>query len=157
MSWTKRQFVHHALEELGIANYEFTLEEDQRQFALRKLDAMLATWNAKGIRLGYPLHGSPEDATLEEETGVPDAATEAIYTNLAIRLAPAFGKTAQAETRWAAYSGYMALISKVAKRREIARRAMPAGAGNKGWRNTEFLSGPSDELELGHDDVLDLE
>jgi hypothetical protein len=36
--------------------------------SLRRLDAMMAEWNAKGIRLGYPLPGSPENSDINAES-----------------------------------------------------------------------------------------
>lgn len=55
MGWTKRQFVTQAFEEIGLASYVFDLTPEQLDSALRRLDTMIASWNALGIRLGYPL------------------------------------------------------------------------------------------------------
>ena len=55
MSWTKRQFINAALEEIGLASYVFDIQPEELESALRRLDAMMADWNAKGIRIGYPL------------------------------------------------------------------------------------------------------
>mgnify|MGYP003525752305 CR=1 FL=1 len=55
MGWTKRQFVTQAFEEIGLAAYVFDLTPEQLQSALRRLDSMMASWNAKGIRLGYQI------------------------------------------------------------------------------------------------------
>ena len=55
MSWTKRQFVEQALEELGLASYEFDLQPEQMNSALIKLDAMIAAWASRGLKLNYPL------------------------------------------------------------------------------------------------------
>ena len=60
---------------------------------------MLAEWNAKGIRLGYPIPGSPDDDLASEAAAVPDSAYEAVILNLAIRLAPQYGKTVALETK----------------------------------------------------------
>ena len=87
MGWTKRQFVEQAFEEIGLATYTFDLSPEQMQSALRRLDAMVATWNGAGIRIGYPLPSSPQDSDLDTETNVPDMSNEAIYTNLAIKIA----------------------------------------------------------------------
>ena len=89
MGWTKRQFIEQAFDEIGLASYAFDLGPEQMQSALRRLDTMLAAWNALGIRLAYPLPSSPQDSDLDEQTNVPDSSNEAIYTNLAIKLAPA--------------------------------------------------------------------
>ncbi|OYW93885.1 MAG: hypothetical protein B7Z23_04325, partial [Pseudomonadales bacterium 32-61-5] len=88
MGYSKRQFISAAFEEVGLASYVFDLQPQQIESALRRLDAMMAEWNAKGIRLGYPLPNSPESSDLSAESQVPDSANEAIITNLAIRIAP---------------------------------------------------------------------
>ena len=75
MGYTKRQFISAAFEEIGLASYVFDLQPEQLESALRRLDAMMADWNAKGIRLGYPLPSSPQDSSLDEETLVPDSAS----------------------------------------------------------------------------------
>ena len=99
MGYKKRQFISAAFEEIGLASYVFDLQPEQLDSALRRLDAMIADWNAKGIRLGYPLPSSPQDSDLDEETNVPDSAYEAIICSLAIRLAPSYGKQVMAETK----------------------------------------------------------
>ena len=48
MGWTKRQFVAQAFEEIGLASYVFDLTPEQLQSALRRLDTMMAAWNALG-------------------------------------------------------------------------------------------------------------
>ncbi len=73
MSYTKGQFVDAAFEEIGLGS-AFDLQPDQLQTALRRLDGMMAMWNGKGIRIGYPLSSSPEDSKLETETQVQDSA-----------------------------------------------------------------------------------
>lgn len=72
MGYSKRQFVAAAFEEIGLASYVFDLQPEQLQSALRRLDAMIADWNGKGIRLGYPLPGSPQYSDLDEPSEVPD-------------------------------------------------------------------------------------
>lgn len=102
MGYTKRQYVQAAFDEIGYASYEFDLSSEVLEAGMRRLDAMMAEWNAKGIRLGYPLPVNPADSDLDEQTYVPDSANEAIIANLAIRLAPGRGKTVSMETRYAA-------------------------------------------------------
>ena len=92
MSWTKRQFIQAAFEEIGLATYIFDIETDQLQTVVKKLDAMMGLWDSKGVNIGFPIATNPEDADLDTETNAPDAANEAIYLNLAIRIAPGYGK-----------------------------------------------------------------
>jgi len=135
MSWTKRQFVNQAFIELGLASYQFDLSAEDLQTALRQLDAMMAAWNAIGIRVNYPLPGYPDSSDLDDETGVPDAANEAIYANLAIRIAPSFGKIVSVDTKLQARNAYNALASKFAQPGE--RKLPPNTPIGAGYRTTE--------------------
>lgn len=158
MSYTKRQFVEEAFAELGMANYTFDLQPQQLDTALRRLDAMMATWNAKGIRLGYPLPSSPQDSDLDTETQVPDSANEAIVANLAIRIAPQYGKQVQIDTRTTAKLGYDTLLARATFPLEQQfPRTLPLGAGQKPWRyDTPFMPGPVDPVLAGPDGPIEL-
>lgn len=157
MSWTKRQFVVQAFEEIGYASYTYDLQPEQLQAGLRRLEAMIATWNGRGIRLGYPLSDNPDTADLDTTTNVPDSANEAVYTNLGLRIAPIVGKTAAMETKAAARSSYMELLSRFTKPEEMSLPStMPSGAGNKPWRQDQpFLPGPEEQIDAGNDGPLD--
>lgn len=159
MSWTKRQFVEAAYEEAGYAVYTYDVQPEQLEAAMRRLDAMMATWNAIGIRVGYPLPSSPELSDLDTETNVPDKANESIYTNLAIRIAPTIGKTISRETKVAAKKGYNALLAKAVKPEPMQLpSSMPSGAGNKkDVSDLPFSNSPDDPVAAGDDGVFDFE
>lgn len=149
MSWTKRQFIEIAFEQIGLASYVFDLQAEQLESALRTLDAMVASWNAKGVKIGYPLPSSPESSSLDTETGVPDACNEAIYLSLAIRLAPTMGKLVSRETKVAARSAMKNLYSLSAIPDEMQITGLPRGQGHKasGRRENRFLSPPTEKDE----------
>ena len=158
MGWTKREFITQAFEEIGLAEYVFDLPPEQLQSALVRLDSMMASWNALGIRLGYPIPSTPLGSSLDEITSVSDAANEAIFLNLGIRLAPSFGKTVQVETRDSARRAYDTLLSLAAMPLEMQLPgSMPAGAGAKPWRGVAdpFLAPPEDPLAVGPDGPLE--
>lgn len=160
MSWTKRQFVESAFDEIGLASYIYDLQPEQLQKGLRRLDSMMAMWNGKGIRLGYPIPSSPENSDLDEETNVPDSANQAIITNVAIQLAPGFGKVVSQETKIAAKDAYNGLLSRSTKPIEMQLPGtMPRGAGQKSWRlnRNPFINPPVDPLVAGDDSTLDFE
>jgi hypothetical protein len=161
MAYTKRDIVEQAFEEIGLASYVFDLQPQQLDSALRRLDAMMATWNAKGIRLGYPLPSSPADSDLDQDTGVPDNAIEAMVLNLAVRVAPGFGKTVSPDTKGNAKRAYNEIVANSAMpiEMQLGNQTIPAGAGNKGWRyyNNPFLREPQDPLQVGSDGIFDLE
>jgi len=154
MGYSKRQFVAAAFEEIGLASYVFDLQPEQLQSALRRLDAMIAEWNAKGIRLGYPIPGSPQFSDLDEPSEVPDSANEAIITNLALKVAPGFGRTPMADTKITAKAAYNTLLSRAAMPMEQQfPNTLPAGAGNKPWRmyDNPFLGPEVDPVDAGPD------
>lgn len=153
---TKRQLIEAAHAELGLADYVFDLPSEQLQLALRRLDAMMADWNGMGLRLGYAIPGSVEGGDLDTEAAVPDRAWEAIVTNLAIRLAPSFGKQVAAETKATAERGLNMLLGKVMPP-EMSLGRIPAGSGNKPWRwNLDpFLEPEEPTIDAGPDSELE--
>lgn len=154
MSYSKRQLVEAALGELGLSDFAWDIMADQLDRAIRRLDAMIATWNAQGIRLGYPLPGSPDKSDGSEDTGLPDSAWEAVITNLAIRIAPSFGKAASPETRATARNSFGVLIKAAAMPPELAMPAMLAGAGAKDT-SAPFTAEDEDLLATGAGDSLE--
>lgn len=158
MGYSKRQFVEAAFEEIGLAAYSFDLQSDQLESAMRRLDAMMAEWNGKGIRLGYPLPGSPQNSDLDEQSEVPDSAFEAIITNLAVRIAPSYGKQVMPETKITAKTAYNTLLSRATYPIEQQfPNTVPSGAGNKPWRvyDNPFLASPEDRVNAGPDGPLE--
>jgi hypothetical protein len=160
MSYTKRQYVIAAFEEIGLASYVFDLTDNELLSACKRLDAMMAQWNAKGIRLSYPLPSSPETTSLDAETEVPDAANEAIILNLGIRIAPGYGKSVSPDTKISAKAAYTTLLGWTAQPTPEKQfpRTLPTGAGQKAWRYDQdpFMPIPVDPLTTGGDGVLDL-
>jgi len=159
MGYTKRQFIDMALEEIGVASYEFDISPEELQSALKKLDAMMATWNARGIRCGYPIPSSPENSTLTEETNVIDAANEAIYLNLAVRIAPSLGKMAMRDTKVNAKASYKSLMNVCSETQEMQfPRTLPRGQGNKNFGNRNFnkFFVETDPITVGRDAILNL-
>lgn len=156
MGWTKQQLVEEAYVELAKSGDVFDLTPGELQTGLRRLDAMMATWNGKGIRLGYPLPSSPEGSDLDAESNLPDAAVETVYLNLAVRLAPSFGKQLSPDTRSNARMGYEVLLSRAAMPQEMQLPgSMPRGAGNKPWRSSQtFVTDPTEPLTAGANDAI---
>lgn len=160
MGYTKRQFIEAAFEEIGLASYVFDLQPQELESALRRLDSMLAEWNARGVRIGYPLPLSPQQSDLDEQTSVPDAANEAIVTNLGCRIAPSYGRQVMPATMINARRAWLALEAKAVNVPQMQYPATtPAGAGNKQWNQyySPFLQPPNDPLLAGKDGAIDYE
>ena len=161
MGWTKREFIDQAFEEIGLAAHVYDITPEQRWSALRRLDSMMASWNANGIRIGWALPSKPDMSDIDNQTMAPDVANEAIYLNLAVRLASAFGKTASPELKQLADASYSNLLNQTIEpppERQMPN-TMPRGAGNKPWRNftNPFVRPPEENIEAGSDNNIILE
>ncbi len=149
MGWLKGQLVDEAFAEIALAGYVFDVGPEARETGLRRLDAMMAQWNAIGIRLGYALPSSPANSDIDAESGIPDSAYEAVFMNLAIRIASGFGKTLSQDTRNVAKAAYDTLLARAAfPPQQQLPNTLPQGAGNKPWRRNDspFMPNPVDPL-----------
>jgi len=132
MSWTKRQIIEQAFEEIGLASYIFDMTADQFQSALRRLDLMVYSWYQRNIRIGFPLPESPNNSDIDQQVDTPGSANEALVLNLAVRLAPAYGKVLAPETKATAKALYEQLLSDAAQPYEMQYPStLPIGAGFK--------------------------
>lgn len=159
MGWTKRQLIESAFDEMAMAGYVFDIQPEEMTAALQKLDAMVGNWYAEGLRLGYAATVDPKNSDPDQDSGLPEAANEPVYLNLAKRLAPSYGKTMSRETLTAAKEGLDRLRAAALRNppRMQYPRMTPAGAGNRGFgvRRT-YLPPPCHPLTDGTDDVLDI-
>lgn len=152
--WTKRQLIDQAFSEIGFG-LDFNVTPDENENALRRLDSMMAEWNGKGIRVGYALISTPDDGDIDSDSGVPDVAVEAIYMNLAIRLAPGYGKTLSQDTRITAKQGYNTLLARaVFPTPQPMPSTMPRGAGNRRYGVNTFYPTPQEVLDAGANDPI---
>jgi hypothetical protein len=132
MGWSKQQIVGHAFTQLGLASYFFNITPQELQDAVQRLDAMIASWDAQGIKISYNLSSLPQNSSLNTDSGLPDIANEAVFLSLAIALAPSYGVPVSMETKVAARQAYNAMLTTLVKvPRMQYRRGMPAGSGNK--------------------------
>ena len=156
----KRDLIALAFEEIGIANYVYDISPSQWQSALKRMDVMVAGWNANGIRIAYPLPSYVGGSDLDQDVPVPDYALETIISNLAIRLAPSYGKVVSEQTKMVADTSYYQMCNQSALPTPLKQlpQEMPRGAGLKPWRNynNPFLNKPVDPLLAGSDDEIEL-
>lgn len=158
--YTKRQLIDAAFEELGLAAYAFDTSPEEQGTAIRRLDSMMALWDVKGIRIGYALTVDPDAADPDQMSGLPDWANEAVFLNLAVRLAPGFGKTVPRTTSAPAKDAYDTLLAKVMSNPpQMQPNVLPAGAGNRRYRGSmsPFLRRPVDLLTAGPDSLLEFD
>jgi hypothetical protein len=141
--WTKRQIIEQALEEIGLASYIFDMTADQLESALRRLDLMVASWQARNIQIGYPLPASPGNSNIDEQIQTSLNNNEALVLNLAVRLAPAYGKVVLPDTKVTAKLLYDQLLIRAAMPYEQQFvRTLPLGAGYK--RTDQVFVNPPD-------------
>jgi hypothetical protein len=145
--WTKRAIVRQAFEELGLASYVFDEQPEQLESVKRRLDVMMGTWNAEGIRLSYPMNG-PTASDLDDDSGLPDIAIEAVYLNLAVLIGPMFGKIVSETTKARAKMCKDIIFARghIPPTQRIPT-TMPAGAGNR--RGLIYVSPTTDPLTDG--------
>jgi hypothetical protein len=152
--WTKQQLIDEAFSELALQGFVFNLDEDMMQTALRRLDAMMATWNGKGLRLGYALPSTPEASSLSSPSGLPDWANEAVFLALSIRQSSGLGKTVSQATVLTAKAAYEAVLMHCAfPQEQQLPSTLPRGAGNKAYRvgGNPFFPQPIDPILAGPD------
>lgn len=159
MGWSKRDLVKKAYGALGLAAYDFDLSPDQLQDGLSSLDAMMALWDAQGIRLGYPCSATPTSGDLNQDSGLPDFAVQAVFLNLALELAPSVGREVSPRIAAKADRGHSTLLALAAAPISMqVRPGTPAGAGHKPWRGTirRFLDACDDDIAINEDSELEV-
>lgn len=149
MGYTKGQFVQSALAELGLAESEYDLTTEELASGASRLDAMIAAWSDRNIRLSYNSSGN-----LDDDSGIPSVANEAVITNLAVRLASSYGKQVPIQVRSVAKESLTSLMRFSTSPRERQFPSMPRGAGYKN-RLDRFTPPPEDEYLGDVDDSVD--
>jgi hypothetical protein len=93
---------------------------------------MVYSWYQRNIRIGFPLPENPNDSHIDQQVDTPGSANEALVLNLAVRLAPAYGKTLAPETKATAKMLYEQLLTDAAQPYEMQfPSTTPIGAGFK--------------------------
>jgi len=134
MSWTMRQIIVKAFGELGLASYVFNLTADELQDALSDLDTMMGTWTTRNIIFTptvYPQPATLGAGSLDDPTNAPDDALAPMFLNLALRLAPSFGKTPSPDTRADAKSTYTTMLGQFIAMPQVSLNKTIKGAGAK--------------------------
>lgn len=150
MSWTKRDIIRAAFEEIGLGSYAYDAQAEDYQGALRRLNALVASWSGSGANTGYPSNNTPDTDEIDSDSNLPADAVRGVICGLACDIAPSYGKQASPSTMTAANAGRLLMMRKSAvipeKRTDLA--SIPAGAGHKlrhqinlSDRDTEQLPG----------------
>jgi len=156
MAYTKQDLVLAALTEIGIASSSFQIQPDELVSAVNRLDAMMAEWDASGIHLGYPL-ATPTTTDPDSDTGVYPYAVEAITLNLAVRLAPAYGRDLMPDTKASAKSAKATVIMRMTAPPNMQLpTTLPRGQGTKPWLDTgnPFVAAEDDTITVAREGDL---
>jgi hypothetical protein len=146
VSYTRRAIVEQAYAELALSGWTWDLSPGEMLWASQRLDMMLGAWDGEGIRLGMPIANSDMPPSLDDQSGCPAWAIEAVVLGLAVRLAAGKGKALSVQTTQRADSSMRSMRVRSAIPQPMAfPGGVPVGAGNHGT----FTSGvPRDTLPV---------
>lgn len=157
MGYTKLDFVKMAFNALNLADYVYSLSADQLNACAVQLDAMMGQLNIY-LRFPYPFASSPSTLDINRDSNIPDWANEAIYTNLAVRLASSYGAVVPIETKTIAKQGWAKIVAQGTNLTPMQyQMSTIAGAGNKPWMYnfSPFLRPPVNLVDGNTDGPVD--
>ena len=134
MSTTAVELIRDALTLINVLGVGEAAEPEHSEFALRKLNALLADWEADGVNLQYYPQTMDE---LGAQCPVPDDAILAVTYYLAFALAPSYGK--QVDPKMLALGGqYYSRLTRdsvLARMRPADLSNLPVGEGQPSTSN----------------------
>jgi hypothetical protein len=151
MVWTKKQLIDAAFDELALGDGAYILEPEQYISALMKLDAMLTAWGAKGVYLGWNSVSNTTQNPLgtNNSSGLPEFCNEAVYLNLALRLANSYGRLVSPDLRNLASSSYRDLVGILATTPVASSNgSIMLGAGDTLVGTSQIFSGQDTNLNV---------
>lgn len=147
--WTKKQIIVDAFCGIGIIDILYDSDATLLQYGLRQLDNMMSSWEANKISLGYLLPSSPDASSIDDYSGLPDYAVNAVINNLSISLANSYGKQVSQDLSVKAHRG---LEDIKAYTHEVPvvqlDRRLPLGQGNKNFTFAPDTSDITNDLAL---------
>jgi hypothetical protein len=128
MSTTNAELIRDALTLINVLGVGEAAEPEHAEFALRKLNALLADWEANGVNLQFYPQTMDE---LGAQCPITDDSILAVTYYLAFALAPSYGK--QVDPKMVALGGqYYARLTRdsvLAKMRPAELDNLPVGEG----------------------------
>ncbi|HEY4689750.1 MAG TPA: hypothetical protein VIK33_10590 [Anaerolineae bacterium] len=122
---TASQIITDALVSLNVIREGQTPSAEQQAQAIRRMNQMMALWEADGRALGYIPIGTVTDVLT-----VPDGALMGIWTSLAILMAPLYGATVSAELAEMNRQG-MAVVDKITAKEVLMELDVPTPSGRE--------------------------
>jgi len=131
MATLKSDLIRQSLAKLAITGYDYDIDPEEVDTALIELETMMTEWDGQGIRVSFTLAVSPEEALASQPAGSYDWARNAIVCNLAVRLAPNYGKQVPPELALNAAQSMSRILTATPVLPEVQYTArMPRGSGN---------------------------
>lgn len=138
---TKGDLGIRALGKLGIANYVFDMEAEESVSLLRQMDTMAAAWASKLNDFGYRQPATSGASLPSDTAGIDEADVDTFVSNLALIIAPDYGKTPSPILIRQAMDSRSDLFIKYRRTQEVVMsRRTPVGAGNR-WFGRRFYTG----------------
>lgn len=133
---SKRQLVEQAFTEVSLNGWEYDISADEKDVALKRLDALMYELAGRGLSLSYNFPTAIGEGDLNDALGVPDGAFFGLAILLAERLCPTMGKTMSRESRIALQSA-MKTVTAIGQTVPTMNWATGTvlGTGNKPWAN----------------------
>jgi hypothetical protein len=136
---TKGALVIRALGKIGIANYVFDIEAEEDNSALRQLDSLASDWQSKLEDFGYIQPATRGTSSPSDVSGINAADEDAFIYNLAVLLAPDYGKTPSPFVLRRAADTRSGLFIRYARKYDYQiSDKIPVGAGNRFWLKSRF-------------------
>lgn len=105
-SYSNKNIIDAALEEIGLDPVDFNVNGAEYQKCLRRLDVMMAEWLHNGYDMGYTFATDSSNPDLDAASDLSNFAHQAVYLNLAVKIAPSFGKQIFTDTKESAQQAY---------------------------------------------------
>jgi hypothetical protein len=138
---TKGALFIRALGKLGIANYVFDTEAEEDVSGLRQMDSLASDWQSKLDNFGYSQPSVRGNSLPTDPSGINASDEDAFIYNLAVLLAPDYGKQPSPIVLKRAADMRSTVFTRYAKQIEVPLTdKMPVGAGNRFWYRNRFPS-----------------
>lgn len=129
----KRDIIELAFDDCGLAGYEFDRTADEQTMALRKLNALMLEWPWNTLGYSQPSYGVGQ---VEEPSGLPDDAINAVAQYLALRIVPGMGASLSPEQRATNARSLATLQAQYAVIPDSTLPGnVPLGSGRRGYRS----------------------
>lgn len=138
MSFTNSDFLLGVLQELAVLGEGDTAPSAaQGPSALKRLNNMMFEWDGLGIPLEYSAQ-----TNLTDDCPLDESIRQTVAANLAVRLAPMYGKTVSPVTAALATTGFDRLARDAALAAQATQKMdnLPRDSARLNWRGSRILT-----------------